>query len=108
MIEEEHIPWQRLLLGILDDHREQATLQGIYADIEEQYYDMKNEGTELIKPELFKINPRYGNRPKYQHTVRGCLSRYKKCGWVIWIDKAIYRLTDKGKERLRWIQENEK
>jgi len=104
MPKEEHIPWQWLLLGILDDFHGQATLQDIYVCIEEQYHDMKKDGTELIKSELLDKDFRYGDRPKYQHTVRGCLSSYKKCGWVNRIDRATYRLTDEGLKRLRWLQ----
>ena len=106
MTKEEHIPWQWLLLGILDDFRGQATLQDIYTRLEEDYHDMKKDGTELIKPELFEIDRRYGNRPKYQHTVRGCLTNYKKLGWVNRIETATYRLTDEGLKRLRWLQES--
>jgi len=106
MTKEEHIRWQWLLLGILDDFGGQATLQEIYACIEEQYLEMRKDGTELIKPELRDIDRRYGVRPKYQHTVRGCLSSYKKRGWVNWIDKATYRLTDEGLKRLKWLKEN--
>jgi len=107
MIKEEHIPWQWLLLGILDDSRGQATLQDIYIRIEEQYHDMKKDNTELIKKKLFEIDRRWGNRPKYQHTVRGCLSNYKKHGWITRVDKATYRLTDEGLKRLKWLKENE-
>ena len=70
MTREEHIPWPWLLLGILGDCGEQAALQDIYDCIEQQYHEMEKEGTELIKGGLFEIDPRYGIRPKYQHTVR--------------------------------------
>ena len=106
MTKEEHIPWQWLLLGILDDAHGQATLKEIYTIIDEQYQDMKQDGTELIKPALLNSDLRYGDRPKYQHTVRGCLSSYKKLGWVNRIDEATYQLTDEGLKRLRWIQKH--
>ena len=105
MTMEEHIPWPWLLLGILDNCGGQATLQDIYVRIEEQYHEMKTEDTELIKSRLLDINPRYGIRPKYQHTVRGCLSNYKKRGLVERIDKATYRLTDGGLKHLKWYKE---
>ena len=106
MTREEHIPWLWLLLGILDDSRGQAALQDIYARIEEQYHQMEKEGTELVKTGLFEIDPRYGIRPKYQHTVRGCLGNYKKRGLVERIDKATYRLTDEGLNHLKWYKEH--
>ncbi len=107
MTKEEHIPWQWLLLGILDEHHGQAKLKDIYADIEEKNNDAKKDGIELINQELLKIDLRYGNRPKYQHSVRSHLSGYKKKrGWVIWVDEAVYRLTDQGKKRLEWIKKN--
>jgi len=106
MIREEHIPWPWLLLGILDDCGGQAALRDIYARIEEQYHEMEKEGTKLIKTGLFEIDPRYGIRPKYQHTVRGCLSNYKKRGFVERTDKATYRLTDEGLNHLRWYKEH--
>ena len=90
MIEEEQIPWPWLLLGILDDCGGQAALQNIYTRIKEQYHEIKKEDTELIKTGLFEIDPRYGIRPKYQHTVRECLSSHKKRGLVERIDKATY------------------
>ena len=107
MTREEHIPWPWLLLGILDDSRGQAALRDIYTRIEEQqYHEMEKECTELIKSRLFEIDPRHGIRPKYQHTVRGCLSNYKKRGLVERIDKATYRLTDAGLNHLKWHKEH--
>ena|SRR3972149_1380612 len=105
-MKEDHIPWQWLLLGILDDHHNRATLQEIYSSIEEQHDSFKNENTELINPRLFTVDERYGNRPIFQHTVRACLSSYKKRGWIIQTDGATYQLTDTGKQRLGWIQAN--
>jgi len=106
---EEHIPWQWLLLGILDNYpSHKATLHDIYIRVEEDYQDFIKNGTQLIKPKLLDVERKYGDRPKYQHTVRGCLSSYKKHGWVNRIDKAIYQLTDEGKKRLEWVMKNAK
>ena len=69
---EEHMPWPWLLLGILQDGK-QVTLQGIYVLVEEDYFEIKKDGDELIDQKLLEIEPRYGLRPKYTHTVRGCL-----------------------------------
>jgi peptide deformylase len=104
---EEYIPWQWLILGTLEScSGHQAMLQDIYILIEEDYQNMKKDGTDIIKPKLLDEDIRYGPRPKYQHTVRGCLSNYIKHGWVNRIDRATYQLTDEGKKRLKWIKEN--
>ena len=44
--------------------------------------------------------------PNTKHTVQGYLSNYKKRGLVERIDKAIYRLTDAGFNRLKWYKEH--
>ncbi len=106
MTMEEHIPWPWLVLGILDDFQGENALQDIYLHIEEQFNEMRNENTELIRPELFKIDPRYGVRPKYQHTVRGCLSNYVKRGLVERTDRAVYQITSTGSQLLRWYKEH--
>ena len=102
----EHVPWQWLILGILDDYSGQTELQDIYIEIEKQNDELKKDGSELINQDLFRIYPRYGNRPKYQHSVRAHLSSYRKHGWVNKIDRAIYRLTYEGKKRLEWVKQN--
>ena len=101
-----HIPWQWLILGILDDFNNTATLRTIYENIEKQHFEMKADGIEMINPFLLKVNLDYGDRPKFQHAVRGCLSNYKKHGWVERIGRGVYRLTEKGKNQLKWVQQN--
>ncbi|MBI2328980.1 MAG: hypothetical protein HYU85_05025 [Chloroflexi bacterium] len=106
---EEHMPWPWLILGILDDHDGQASLQEIYFDIDDQYHENKPEGTELINPALLKVSRMYGERFKYTHTVRGCLSNYVKRGLVEHVGKGrtgIYRITDVGLNRLTWYQKH--
>jgi hypothetical protein len=106
MVRQEHIPWQWLILGILDDFHNTAALRDIYERIEKQYLEIKADGTQLINPSLLQVNLDYGNRAKFQHSVRACLSGYKKKGWVERIDRGVYRLTEKGRERLKWVQKN--
>lgn len=98
------MPWAWLLLGILEEHGKTATLHDIYVSIEEQFDEIQRNGEEIIASRLFDPDPRYGNRPKYQHTVRGLLSAYKKNGLVEHIDKATYRLTDAGLRRLEALR----
>lgn len=95
------MPWEWLLLGILDDSNGQATLQDIYICIEKQCHEIEREGSKLIDSRLFGKDLKYGNRPIYQHTVRGCLSAYKKRGLVEQVDRGIYRLTDAGLKHLK-------
>jgi hypothetical protein len=103
----DYIPWQYLILGTLSNCAgRQANLQDIYIHIEEDYYNVKNDGSDLIKPKLLDEDLRYGPRPKFQHTVRGCLSDYVKHGWVNRIERATYQLTDSGLKRLEQVKLN--
>lgn len=97
----ENMPWEWLLLSILDESGGETTLQNIYAAIEKKFCEIKEEDIKLINPRLFEKDPKFGNRPIYQHTTRGCLSAYKKRGLVERIGRSIYRLTDIGLKCLR-------
>jgi len=97
----ENMPWEWLLLGILDESDGETTLQNIYASIEKKFREIEEEDIKLINPRLLEIDPKFGNRPIYQHTVRGCLSAYKKRGLVERIGRGIYQLTDIGLKCLR-------
>jgi len=101
MTRDENMPWEWLLLGILDESGGETTLQNIYASIEKKFREIEDEDIKLINPRLFEIDPKFGNRPIYQHTVRGCLSAYENRGLVARIGRGIYRLTDIGLKRLR-------
>ena len=101
MTKDENMPWEWLLLGILDESGGETALQNIYASIEKKFCEIEEEDLKLINPRLFEIDPKFGNRPVYQHTVRGCLSACKKRGLVERIGKGIYRLTDVGLTRVR-------
>lgn len=104
MTTNENMPWQWLLLGILEDSGGQATLQDIYLCIETQYHEIGTDDGRIIKSRLLAIDPKYGNRPIYQHTVRGCLSAYGRRGFVERAGEGIYRLTESGLERLESIR----
>lgn len=102
MTRDENMPWRWHLLGILKDSGGTATLQEIYARIEKEFVDSNKSDPKIIHPRLFTEDIRYGNRPKYQHTVRGCLAVYRKGGLVKRIDRGTYRITDEGLNRLEW------
>lgn len=102
MTRDENMPWEWLLLGILDESGGETTLQNIYASIEKKSREIEEDDIKLINPRLLvEIDPKFGNRPIYQHTVRGCISSYIKRGLVERIGRGIYRLTDMGLKRLR-------
>ncbi|OGO40052.1 MAG: hypothetical protein A2147_07080 [Chloroflexi bacterium RBG_16_57_8] len=104
-MKQEYMPWQWLLLGILDDSGGTAALSNIYASIEEA---MRSDQPvpQIIRVHLITVDPKYGDRPRYQHTVRGCLAAYKKQGLVERVDRGIYRLTQAGGERLQYYKKS--
>lgn len=97
----ENMPWEQLLLGILEESGGQADLEQIYASIEAEYHEIAKDSEYIIAPRLLEIDPKWGNRPIYQHTVRGCLSAFKKRGLVERVARATYRLTDAGAKSLK-------
>ena len=100
-----HMPWGWLILSILADDRDATSLPDIYASIEELYRDLlSNEQSDIINPNLLKTNLRYGDRPKYQHAVRSCLSAYRKQGLVERVAKGTYQLAAVGKMRSQEYQ----
>jgi hypothetical protein len=78
----ENMPCEWLFLSILYESGRETTLQNIYASIEKKFHEIEEEDIKLINPKLFEIDPKFGNRSIYQHTVRGYLSAYKKRGLV--------------------------
>ena len=105
MVRGENMPWCWLLLGILNDSGGMATLQDIYASIEEELTKSEKADPKIINARLFEKDPRYGDRPRYQHTVRGCLAAYRKQSLMERIDRGVYRITDAGLNRLKWYNE---
>ena len=106
MIQQAHIPWDWLILGILADAHHEVKLPDLYNRIEDQYHKMLQDKIQLINPSLLDVNLAYGDRPKFQHAVRAALSIYSKKGWVERVDRGVYRLTDKGSARLNWVKKN--
>ncbi len=100
MVRDEHMPWCWLLLGILKESGGVATLAHTYRRIETDITGQKEGESPIIDPRLFRHNLKYGDRPIYQHTVRGCLSLYEKQGLVERIGRGTYRITEAGLRRL--------
>jgi len=102
MVRGENMPWCWLLLGILKDSGGIATLRDIYGFIEEGMAQNEKEDSNVVNPRLRRKNLTHGDRPIYQHTVRGCFSSYQKQGLVERIDRATYRITKAGLRRVEW------
>lgn len=102
MTRDENMPWCWLLLGILNDAGGTTILQDIYDSIERDSAASAQSSPKIVRPGLFSVNPKYGERPIYQHTVRGCLAFYRKQGLVDRVGRGVYRITDKGLNRLGW------
>lgn len=94
------MPWGWLLLGILEDCGGSATLQKIYRCIDRDMAVREEEDSSIIDARLLQHNLRYGDRPIYQHTVRGCLSSFRKRGLVERIGRGVYRMTEAGSRYL--------
>ena len=78
--------------------------------MEDATYDFEQnpsrEGdTQMISPHLLETNFRWGDRTKLTHAVRSYLSKFKKVGSVEHVAIGVYRITEAGKERLRWYRE---
>jgi len=86
------VPWDYIILSPL--RLGEADLSDIYVAI----HDELRDGS--INPRLFEIEPRWGGRPKYFHTVRSCLSSLRKRGMVERVHRGRYRITDAGRKHL--------
>lgn len=100
----DHMSWKQLLLVILGGGKPVGTpvrLKDIYSELEEWVADAKEgDNIELVNPTLFRVDPRYGDRSKYTHTVRAALTSLVRAGYVKRIQRAVYSLTPKGRQRL--------
>ena len=94
-------PWDFWVLGALRDGRP-AHLKGIYAAIESL------RGGGYIKPQSYKVDGRWGDRPNYTHVVRSTMSSLKKRGMVERLGTGkrtgVYRITDAGAKYLEAIE----
>ena len=100
----DHMPWNWLLLVILDTGKP-VRLQDIYSELEEWFAEAKeSDYVDLVNPSLFRVDPQYGDRPKYTHTVRRRLTDFVKKGYVKRTVRGVYTLTPSGKQRLKQYQ----
>ncbi len=98
-------PWDFVVLSPLRDGKP-THLKSIYAAIDER------RGKGGIKEHLFKVDGRFGERFDYTHRVRSTLSSLKKQGMVEHLGTGItgkcrtgvWRITDKGRERLTELE----
>jgi len=81
-------------------------LRDIYDSIEKESAASEETSSKIVRPGLFSVNPKYGDRPIYQHTVRGCLAAYRKQGLVDRVGRGVYRITDEGLNRLEWYNKH--
>lgn len=86
------MPWDLVILRALHEGREKE-LRDIYENIEQYSFD--------INSKLLDVEPKWGNRPKYQHTVRSTISNLIKNGKIERLGRGQYIITNDGKEYLR-------
>jgi repressor of nif and glnA expression len=95
----ERMTWDQVILIPLRDGKP-AHLKSIYEAIEENLHNG------YINPELFHVNPRYGNRQRFTHAVRATMKSLEKHGVVQHIGQGrtgVYQITDKGAKYLEEI-----
>jgi chromosome condensin MukBEF MukE localization factor len=88
--------WDYVVLQALSDE-ESMDLKDIYALIDK---DLKDGS---INPQLFNVDLRWGDRPKYTHVVRSTMSSLRKRGMVEHVGTGRtgrYRITAAGRQRL--------
>ena len=93
--------WDFWVLGALRDDKP-THLKAIYTAIEA----LKDGG--YINPQLYGVDGRWGDRPKYTHIVRSTMSSLRKRGMVEHLGKGkrtgIYHITDAGAKYLEAIE----
>jgi hypothetical protein len=93
--------WDYWVLSPLRDEKP-THLKIIYSGIEE----LKNNG--YIKPQLYSVDGRWGDRPDYTHIIRSTMSSLENRGMVKKHGEGkrtgIYRITDTGAKYLKEIE----
>ena len=96
------LPWDFIVLVHLGGG-EPVHVKEIYTEINEQ-----GKEAFYIKPELFKVDGRWGDRKDYTNIVRSTMSSLKKRGMVERLGKGkrtgVYRITDDGLKELSRIE----
>ncbi len=101
-MDEYRVLWDYAILGALSDGKVQH-LSEIYYAIDQTAMD----GTPIINPQLFNIEPRWGAHPKFYHTVRSTMSSLRRRGMVERVGTGRtgrYRITDTGRKRLKEVE----
>lgn len=98
----QQLPWDFIVLAQLQ-RGEPVHVKQIYAVINENGCDAF-----YIKPELYGVDGRWGDRPDYTNIVRSTMSSLKKRGLVERLGKGkrtgVYRITDAGRKRLEEVE----
>lgn len=95
------LPWDFIILAHLKSGKP-IHVKEIYAEINAQGRDAF-----YIKPELYSVDGRWGDRPDYTNIVRSTVSNLKKRGMVEHLGRCrsgMYRITDAGLKRLGEIE----
>ena len=92
----EYMNWGHIVLGAIlytEDANRDSSLQDIYKVVE----DGGSDGT-LFNPRLLEVEPRWGERQRFQHTIRSTLSNLVKESLAEPTGRGIYRLTVEGRK----------
>jgi len=85
------IPWDWVILG--------ALRSGFEADLSE-IYDTIEQSPSIINQRLLENEPRWGNRPKYQHATRAAITSLIRRCRVERVSRGRYQITDAGRSLL--------
>ncbi len=93
-------PWDFWVLGALRGGKP-AYLKDIYAAIESL------RGSGYIKPQSYRVDGRWGDRPNYTHVIRSTMSSLRKRDMVEHVGTGrtgVYRIIDDGLKELSRIE----
>jgi restriction endonuclease Mrr len=80
--------WNRAILSAMIDGSA-TTNEEIYQAVEDNWVD----------DPMLEVT-RWGNRPRYQHTVRSTLTNVTRAGLARRMSRGVYRITDAGLREL--------
>ncbi len=92
-------PWDYVVLVALRSGLE-VDLSKIYDTI----WQVTKEGSSVVNPELLETEPRWGERPKYYHSVRSAVSSLTKRKMIERISRGKYQITEVGRKRLKELE----
>ena len=93
-------PWDYVILVALRSGLE-VDLSKIYDTI----WQAVKEGSSVVNPELLEIEPRWGERPKYYHSVRSAVSSLTKRNMIERISRGKYQITEVSRKRLKELED---